>query len=364
MLTYLQEAENLASALQDTRRLGFVAIHTGEYFRQKGRFTDAGALAERAVALGDKLQDRPLQLYARHYLALACHALGDYRRASDLLRVVVQSPQVEWRFGGAVIGSWEAFQAITLAWLARCLAECGDFDEGLDAGRRAVTLAEGLDSPYSLAIACIGLGSICVVKGDLAVAIPTLERACTIAQEANLALYRPQASRVLGCALVFAGRFDEGQTLVRAAAADVESRRLYMQEATVQGALAEASLLGGDVEAASAAAQRALTLARERHQRGDEAAVLRILSGIAARDPSHLEGAVQHYGAAIALAGELGMRPLLGRCHLDLGRLYLRSGDGARAEDQLLVAARLFGEMDMQSWNQHATVALNQARER
>ena len=76
-----------------------------------------------------------------------------------------------------VIGSWEAFQAITLAWLARCLAELGEFEEGVDAGRRAVALAEELGSPYSLAAACIGLGYISLVRGDLDAAGPVLERA-------------------------------------------------------------------------------------------------------------------------------------------------------------------------------------------
>src|SRR5262249_27001376 len=38
MLTYLQEAEALAGAISDERRLALVCIHTAEYFRQTGRF--------------------------------------------------------------------------------------------------------------------------------------------------------------------------------------------------------------------------------------------------------------------------------------------------------------------------------------
>src|SRR5437870_1816345 len=114
MLSYLQEAEAMASAISDSRRLGLVSIHTAEYFRQTARFAEARTLAEQAQALGDKLQDQPLRLYASHYLGLACHALGDYRRASEVLRAVVESPLTEWRtgaFGGMIIGSWAAFQA-------------------------------------------------------------------------------------------------------------------------------------------------------------------------------------------------------------------------------------------------------------
>src|SRR5262249_50699451 len=151
---------------------------------------------------------------------------------------------------------------------ARCLAESGEFDEGIAVARRAVILAEGVDNAYGLTAACIGLGYICVVKGDLAVAIPTLERACTIARETHLRLLRPQATRILGCAYLLAGRVENGLALVREAAGEVESRQLRMQQVTVLNVLAEACLMGDCVDEASAAAREALDLARERGQRG------------------------------------------------------------------------------------------------
>src|SRR5207249_2436402 len=64
MLTYLREAEAMASEISDARRLGLVCIHTAEYLRQTGRFAEARTLAAKALAMGDKLQDVPLQSYA------------------------------------------------------------------------------------------------------------------------------------------------------------------------------------------------------------------------------------------------------------------------------------------------------------
>src|SRR5262245_61239256 len=272
MLTYLQEAEAMASAISDSRRLGLVSLHSAEYFRQTGRFAEARTLAEQALAMGDKLQDPPVQLYARHYLGLACHALGHYRRASELLRAVAQWPPIEWRpgaVGSTVSRSWEAYQAMNFAWLARCLAEIGEFDEGADAGRRAVALTEELGSPYNLAASYIGLGYVSLVRGDLAAAGPVLERACSVASEANLTLLRPQAARFLGGAYLLAGRIDEGIALVRAAAKEVESRQLLMQQAAMLALLGEACLCTDCVDEASTAAQWALSLATERGQRGD-----------------------------------------------------------------------------------------------
>src|SRR5262249_2757248 len=96
MLAYLREAAGMANAISDDGRLGLVCIQTAEYDRQTGRSAEARALAEKALAMGTKLQDVPLQLYAGHYIGLSSHALGDYRRASEALRTVVHTPQAEW----------------------------------------------------------------------------------------------------------------------------------------------------------------------------------------------------------------------------------------------------------------------------
>ena len=66
-----------------------------------------------------------------------------------------------------------------------------------------------------------------------------------------------------------------------------------------------------------------------------EAWALRLLGEIAAQaGPPDLESAQARYGQALALADELGMRPLVAHCHLGLGKLYRRTGDrreGARS---------------------------------
>jgi tetratricopeptide (TPR) repeat protein len=359
MVTYLREAEGMASAISDARRLGLVSIHTAEYHRQTGRFAEARALAEQALAMGDKLQNLPLQLYASHYLGLTCHTLGDYRRASELLRTVAESPSTAWQPGAlGMVGSWEAFLAITLAWLARCLAERGELDEGADAGRQAVALAEDLGSPYTLVAACMGLGYSCLVRGDLDTAGPVLERATKVSREADLTLLRPQATRFLGGAYLLAGRIDEGVALVQAAAQEVESRQLLMQQAAVLTLLGEAYLCADRGDEASTTAQRALTLARERGQRGNTAAAMYVLGEAAAHGALDINKAEHHYLAAIALAEELEMRPLLGRCHLGIGRLYLCASGRDRTEDHLLTATRLFSAMDMPFWLQQASSSL------
>ena len=66
------------------------------------------------------------------------------------------------------------------------------------------------------------------------------------------------------------------------------------------------------------------------------------------RPPSLARREGPHPGAG--LAEELGMRPLLGRNHLGLGRVYRQAGDRAHAEDHLATASTLLSQLDMRFW--------------
>ena len=48
------------------------------------------------------------------------------------------------------------------------------------------------------------------------------------------------------------------------------------------------------------------------------------------------------------------MGPLLARCHLGLGKLYRRTGDGVKAQEHLTTAATMYREMDMGFWLEKA----------
>ncbi len=48
------------------------------------------------------------------------------------------------------------------------------------------------------------------------------------------------------------------------------------------------------------------------------------------RDSPEIETAEDYYRHAVALAEELGMRPLVGHCHLGLGKLYRRRASASR----------------------------------
>jgi len=105
------------------------------------------------------------------------------------------------------------------------------------------------------------------------------------------------------------------------------------------------------VEKAAACADRAVALARRRGARGDEAWALRLLGDVALhRDRPEAATAAAHYGAAMTLASELEMRPLLAHCHSGLAGLYRRIGQPEQAEEHLAAARAMYGEMGMTHW--------------
>jgi predicted RNA polymerase sigma factor len=73
-----------------------------------------------------------------------------------------------------------------------------------------------------------------------------------------------------------------------------------------------------------------------------------------------VEDAHDHYGQALALANELGMRPLLAHCHLGLGKLYRRTGKRVQAQEHLATAMAMYREMDMRFWLEQAEAEMKE----
>ena len=102
-------------------------------------------------------------------------------------------------------------------------------------------------------------------------------------------------------------------------------------------------MLADHLEEAQALAERVLAFARAHKERGHQAYALRLLGEIATRrEPSESVLAEAHYRQALALAEELGMRPLVAHCHLGLGMLYRKMSRGEQARAELSAAIALF----------------------
>ena len=124
-------------------------------------------------------------------------------------------------------------------------------------------------------------------------------------------------------------------------------------------------MLAGRLEEAHTLAEHTLALARAHQERGHQAYALRLLGEAATRsDPPDAEQAELYYRQALALAEELGMRPLQAHCHRGLGTLYATAGQQEQARVELSTAIEMYQSMAMTFWLPQTEAALAQVEGR
>jgi tetratricopeptide (TPR) repeat protein len=357
ILAYLREAESLAVALDDPRRLGQVSRSLSTYFRNRGAYDQAIASAQHAFALATASGDVVLQALANQYLGSPYHAQGDYRRAIACFRQTVASldeAQRRERFGLPFLPA-----VVACASLAACHAELGTFPEGTALGEEGLQIAEAIDHPASLMLASWGIGLLSLRQGDLSRAFPLLEQAVGLCQDMDLSFYFPKVAAALGAVYTLGGRVADTVPLLTQALEQITVMGRVEDKAPCGLSLSEAQMLTGRLEEAYALAEGALAHARAHQERGHQAYALRLLGEIAARrEPLECDQAGDYYRQALALAEELGMRPLVAHCHLGLGKLYAKLGRRAEARAELSAAVELYRAMKMTFWLPQAEAAL------
>jgi class 3 adenylate cyclase/tetratricopeptide (TPR) repeat protein/ABC-type thiamine transport system ATPase subunit len=359
ILACLREAEALAAALDDPRRLGRVSLFLVVHFRSMGAYDQAIAVAQRALALATASGDVVLHALANLHLGITYQRQGDYRRAIDCFGQTVASldgARRRERFGDFVLPA-----VLSRANLAECHAELGTFAEGRALGEEGLRIAEAVNHPPSLMTAWWGIGLLSLRQGDLHRALPLLERSLGICQDMDLPFHFPVMAAALGAAYTLGGRIADAAPLLTQAMEQATAMARVDEQAFCSLSLGEAQLLAGRLEEAHTLAQRALALARAHQKRSHEAYALHLLGAIAARrEPPQIEPADPHYRQALTLADALGMRPLQAHCHRGLGTLYAATGQQEQARTELSAAIVLYRAMDMTFWLPQTEAALAQ----
>jgi class 3 adenylate cyclase/tetratricopeptide (TPR) repeat protein len=359
ILSLLRETETLAAALDDPRRLAQVLLFLSTHFRLIGSYDQAITAAQRVLTLTTAGSEVALHALANQYLGFVYHAHGDYRRAIDLLRqttTFLDRAQPRERFGRVSLPD-----ILSRAHLAWCHAELGTFVEGHTHSEEGLRVAEVVKHPASTIIASWGAGLLSLHRGDLHRAFPLLEQAVGLCQEADLPFYVPRIAAALGAAYTLDGRAADAVPLLRQAMEQTMATGMVNFQAPCGLSLSEAYLWTGHLEEAQALAERALALAREHQERGNQAYALRLLGEIAAyHSLPNVDEAAAYYRQALTLTEELGMRPLQAHCHRGLGTLDARTGRQEQARAELYAAIKLYRAMDMTFWLPQAQAALAQ----
>jgi class 3 adenylate cyclase/tetratricopeptide (TPR) repeat protein len=353
ILSFLEEAEPLAVALDDQRRLGRVSSYMIVQFTRMGDYDRAVGAGQRALAIGQALGDLALELVANQYLGLAYYHLAEYHGAMQLLRRgggSLQGDRSGDRFGQLVLPSVQS-----RAWLTCCHAQLGEFSEGITVGEWGLRIAEAVDHQYSRVAGCFGVGVLHLIKGDAPKAIAALERGLQLCEALTLALWLPEIASPLGAAYLLQGRVVDALPLLERAVELTSSRGELRGHSLRVVNLSAGYLLAGRIDEAVGLAEQALQLSRDTKERGNEAWALRLLGEIASHGkPPEAETARKHYSQALDMADELGMRPLVAHCHLGLGTLYRCTGKRHEAHEHLAIATTMYREMEMRFWLEKA----------
>jgi ATP/maltotriose-dependent transcriptional regulator MalT len=341
----MREAEILARELGDRRRLGRVLADMGARLRNVGDHERALEASRQALDIATELGDPGLEIEAKYRLAQGYFALGDFAQATALFDQTVQALRDESATDRRSVPSFVA--AWPRLWLGLTFAHLGRFTEALEHAENALRIAEAAGHPHTVVEAHGALGGVSLERGDLPAALRVFERGVALLRARELGDANLLSG--LGYAYALSGRLSEAFPLLEEGVrGEASISAMGLGLAVRISRLAEACLLAGRVDEALERARSAIDLSRTHKERANEAMGLRVLAEVTAgKDRPDTEAAREHYAHGLALAEELGMRPLVAHCHRGLGKLHRRTGRHDQAREHLATAITMFTDMGM-----------------
>ena len=326
-----------------------------------GDFGAAIQTGLRALAIGEAQADVAIQVVANGYLGRVYVARGECREAvrhCEAALALIPEGLAQERFGDAAIqGSFVAGHA---GQSARGRSGGSPRRSAVSARRCTSRRRRGTSSRFSSPSWASALSRS--IRATSPAPLPRWSAASSSAGRERFPMLLHDFAWALGAAYHGTGRRAEGVALMEDAARGLAGRTVPLAGWPGRvGALGGAYLLDGRLADATRIAQEGLAAARQRGQRGVEGHVLRLLGDIAAHpDRFEVDTAEAHYRQALALAEELGLRPLKAHCHLGLGALYRRTGKRQQAQEYLANAVTLYREMDMRFWLEQAEAEMRE----
>jgi tetratricopeptide (TPR) repeat protein len=352
----LHEAERLARTLGDQHRIARIATFMAVQCYVTDDYAEATRFGEEALTIARTLGDRSIEVVATSFLGITHGARGEFSDAATLLErnVALKGDLRFERFGTIAIQS-----ALSGAYLADVLSQLGRFDEAVGHAEDAVRIAEAADHPFTLFIGLFYCGHVHLRRGDLPRATRALEQGLDLCRTWQID-GTTYVATTLGAAYALAGRADEALPLVADAVKEFRSRQIYRWPAFILLGTGMACLSARLIDEAATHAREMLALTRRLGARGSEAHALCLAGDVASAGGGG--DAESYYREALALAGELGMRPLVAHCHLGLGKLYRRTDQREQAHEHLTSATTMYREMDMRFYLEQAEAEMGSDR--
>ena len=257
LLEHARAAEAIARTLEDERRLGRISSGLSNDLWVTGDHFAAIAAATRALDIGERLGDLATRATAILRLGAIHHTIGEYEKAVTYLRqaadLTADDRQRE-RFGMAGIAS-----VLTRHWLARTLAQLGDFSEALAVAREGLDINLSMDNLTSLPSAHLAVGYVHLHRGELVEAQMPFTRAVDIGQATEVLNWESLSISLLGLREALSGHPAEGIELTERAHTLHQQRDEPHHLPLIELWRGEAYLTSGIVTGRGGPARRALS---------------------------------------------------------------------------------------------------------
>ena len=362
LLDNTQRAAPLAATLGDRRREALILLYQAVALNNLGHAQEGLAAARRGLALAESLSDPLLQMSGQYFAGQSRNVAGAYREAighfeHDVgVSVDALIAQATKPSGPGVLDARSALftYSFNTADCSAAYSELGAFEAAMQRAQATVQVARAVKLVFLDAMAEIQPARVHLRRGDAGVALPLLEHSVELSRAADFPLAFINAAPELGRAYILAQRPQDAIALLEQAWSVAESGGSLHWGVLCYMHLADAYSMAGQQPRARSTIDHALSIAQQTGFRGREAWALFLQGNILGREPG-LEPQVPRsaHRAALALAEQLGMRPLAAHCHREIGA-SLRREDPQAAHLHTTTAVAMYRDMAMEPWAEAA----------
>jgi tetratricopeptide (TPR) repeat protein len=309
----LERAEDLCAKLSDDRRKGLLASYMTHACWVAGKLHEALDYGQQGIAIGTRLKDDEIRLPSLYHSALVLLSLGQHSSAVEKFEEVIASENTSGpshRFGLNVSPS-----LLARTYMARCLAEMGQFIQARNAAESALEQAASEREHYAMAFAQLALGHTAVIAGDYETAINWLRQSSKEFKASDAKVMFPISEAFLGYAMTLAGDAQAAVPIIEAAIKANLEAKVHVRLALRMMFLSEALMQTGNIDRSLQTLDEARAIAQKHDDQPSLAYVdlqtVRLSSELA----GHLADAdVKVLHSTLKRAEGMQMMPLAARC--------------------------------------------------
>jgi len=328
-------ARELSQQVEESPELFPVLWGLWRFYFVRAEYQTARDLAEQCLSLAQRVHDTALLLLAHQVLGATAYYRGEVTLGRVHLEqgLALYAPQEHRPLAvryGLDLGVW------CLSYVAHPLWLLGYPDQALQRSHEALTLAQELSHPVSLAAALFYRAITHYWRRESDAVQACAEAAIALASEQGFALYLAVGTAMRGWALSMQGQAEEGMTQLRQGMAALQAMGATLDSTRYLGMLAEAHDRMGQAEAGLRLLAEALRVADTTGEHFYKAEICRLRGVLLLKQPGTPQSEAETcFSQALDVARRQEAKSLELRAAMSLARLWQQQGKRAAAYELL-----------------------------